>query len=115
LTYTFEIDQSIEKKILFKENNILESLIAVDEIGAHYAFQDCIKTPDNLKNLLEKGLLSKIHEFHQTKNIDDKITKENGYYNVITDYVIEQSTNMQDLSLLQVYLKNVNAENIKYL
>lgn len=69
----------------------------------------------DLKTLMSTdNFFSNIKEWN--KGVDDPITKENGYYTVITDYVVEKTkNNLGDLSLLQTYLKNVNVQNVWYL
>lgn len=115
--FKFEKTKTIEKSDLFKEDgtNISDSLRAIDGLGAHYAFKETL-TPSKLQNLLDKNILTEIDTFHQRSDVNDKNTKENGYYNIITNYVIsETQKSLPNITLLQSYLSKVNAQNIRYL
>jgi hypothetical protein len=50
------------------------------------------------------------------QNKEDRIVKEDGYYNTIIDHVVDYTSKTpQDLSMLQTLLKRITPQNVKYI
>lgn len=104
-----------------KSATISKDIENLDTKWSYRSFEKLIKDGNkiNLKTLLTTEpctVFKDIQTFNGDTKVDDHTTKENGYYNVITDYVVSKTKeNPWDLTLLQAYLKNVNAQSITYL
>lgn len=119
---TFDIETEFTKW-----KDLGEDIVNLNANWSYRTFEKIINDPtkkiDLTKLLIDNptAVFDTINKFHNDakKTIDDSKTKENGYYNVITDYVVKYTKeNMKTpewLLLLQAYLKGANAQNIKYL
>lgn len=130
ILFTKDTDENYSKRAgkfnitSFQSKDLDTDIKSLDIDWSYRTFEKLIKDPSkiDLKTLLLKdatAVFKSINTFNGDKNLNDHETKENGYYNVITDYVVKYTKeNMKTtewLLVLQAYLKGANAQNIKYL